>query len=202
MVTVFAVVDSKPTRRRIQKAEKFSENVVTSVKPNIVDLNPRSEKESGNCASHDSHRIVKSSILSDTTLFPPAPVDNELSQKIIKDFCLDSLPSAIEEAGCAVCGQLVPVSRLTRLKGVKNLLHVLHATAVTRFERSNITQSIREYKGPVLDHACNQICDHCRQHIRNGRVPHYALANGLWLGAVPDVLSSLTYIERLLIARV
>jgi hypothetical protein len=97
----------------------------------------------------------------------------------------------MEEAGCAVCGQLVPVSRLTRLKGVKNMLHVLYATGVTRFERSNMTQSIREYKGPVLDHACSQICDDCRQQIRNRKVPRYALANGLWMGAVPNVLSFL-----------
>jgi hypothetical protein len=136
------------------------------------------------------------------TQFPPAPVSNELSQRIIYDFCVDSLPSAIEEAGCAVCGQLVPVSQLTRLKNVKNLLHVLHATAVTRIERSDINQSIREYKGPVIDHACNQICDNCRQHVRKGKVPRYHLANGLWLGAVPKVLSSLTYVERLLVARV
>ena len=114
-----------------------------------------------------------------STQFPPTPVDNELSQRIINDFCVDSLPSAIEEAGCAVCGQLVPVSQLTRLKGVKNMLHVLHATAVTRFERSDVTQSIREYKGPVLDHACDQICNDCRRQVRNGKVPRYALANGL-----------------------
>ena len=98
--------------------------------------------------------------------------------------------------------QLVPVSQLTRLKGVKNHLHVLHATAVTRFERSDITQAIRKYTGPVLDHACNRICNDCQQQIRKGRVPHFALANGLWLGAVPEVLSSLMYIERLLVARI
>ena len=39
------------------------------------------------------------------------------------------------------------------------------------------------------------------EQVRKGKVPHYALANGLWLGAVPDVLSCLTYIERLLISR-
>ena len=174
-VTVFAVVNSKAARRRKYKAEKRSE-----IPMNKKALDPE---------------------LPDTK-FPPTPLDNELSQKIIYDFCEDSSPSAIEEAGCAVCGQLVPVSQLTRLKGVKNLLHVLQATGVTRFERSDMTQPIREYKGPVLDHACNQICNDCRQQVRNGKVPRFALANGLWLGAVPDVLSSLTYVERLLVARV
>ena len=38
--------------------------------------------------------------------------------------------------------------------------------------------------------------------MRKGKVPRYSLANGLWLGAVPEVLSSLTYIERLIVARV
>jgi hypothetical protein len=176
-LTVFALVDSNPTRRRIQRAEKKSENL-KNMKPDEF------------------------SKLPDTTPFPPPPVDNDLSQKIINDFCIDSSPSAMEEAGCAVCGQLVPVSQLTRLKGVKNLLHVLEAKAVTRFERSDVIQSIREYKGPVLDHACNKICNNCRQKVRNGKVPHCALANGLWLGAVPEILSSLTYVEKLLVARV
>ena len=156
-VTVFAIVDSKHTRHRMHKAEKKSGNRVTSAvitKPKVSNLNlkPQSEKKLDN-REGPSHRDLEFSKLPDTTPFPPAPINNELSQKIINDFCLDSLPSVMEEAGCAVCGQLVPVSQLTRLKGVKNLLHVLHATAVTRFERSDARQSIQEYKGPVLDHA-------------------------------------------------
>jgi uncharacterized protein DUF6570/helitron helicase-like protein/PIF1-like helicase len=251
-VSVFAVVDSKPTRRRIHKAKKRLENRVISeainMKPEHKFENLKSMDENKKVigASHQedvtvmnstcspsrrrihkagkisengdiSHAncdnmkhtgsekeldVVFSKVSDSSTPFPPSPVDDELSQRIINDFCKDSLPSVIEEAGCAVCGQLVSVSQLTRVKGVKNLLHVLHATAVTRYERSDITQSIREYKGPVLDHACNQICDDCRQQVRKGKVPRYALANGLWLGAVPNVLSSLTYIERLLVARV
>ena len=188
-VTVFAVADSRLARRRIRKAEKRSENHI-KMKPNDGNLNLK---------YHDGGEI---NLDSDTTPFPPTPVDHVLSRKIINDFCVNSLPSAMEEAGCAVCGQLVPVTQLTRLKGVKNFLHVLHASAVTRFERSDTTQPIREYKGPVLDHACNQICNDCRRQVRNGKVPRYALSNGLWLGAVPNVLSSLTFIERLLVARV
>ena len=196
-----AVIDSKkptPSRCRKKNAEKWSETGVNLTSK----LESEKKLHTGDTVSGASRQDIVFSKIPDAIPFPPTPVDNDLSQKIINDFCLDSLPSVIEEAGCAVCGQLVPVSRLTRLKGVKNLLHVLHATAVTRFERTDAKQSIREYKGPVLDHACDQICDDCRQQVRNGKVPRYALANGLWLGAVPDVLSSLTYIERLLVARV
>ena len=44
-------------------------------------------------------------------------------------------------------------------------------------------------------------CD-CRKNIRKGTVPCLALANNLWLGEVPKVLSDLNYVERLLIARI
>ena len=188
-LTVFSVVHSKAARRRTHKAEKQSESgdIICHAKCRTHEGVKLTEKEvpplshSDRSAKTTSQEKKKSNVVNlkprienrreaifsevpDTTPFPPAPVDSELTQKIINDFCRDSSPSAMEEAGCAVCGQLVPVSRLTRLKGVKNLLHILHASSVTRFERMNEAQSIREYKGPVLDHACNQICNDCRQH--------------------------------------
>jgi hypothetical protein len=103
--------------------------------------------------------------LSNTTTFPPAPLNNDLSLKIISDFCASSLPSAIEEAGCAVCGRLVPVSQLTRLKAVKNFLHVVEVPGVTRIERFDKFKPIREFKGPVLDYTCNRICHGCREQV-------------------------------------
>ncbi|KAF8240418.1 hypothetical protein L208DRAFT_1107901, partial [Tricholoma matsutake] len=121
---------------------------------------------------------------------------------IISDFCESSTVSSIEETGCAACGQLVPISQLTKLKAVKNLLPVLQMPNVTRVERSNNSQPIREFKGPVLDFTCSHICDGCRQHLRKGNVPPHALANGLWLGAVPEELSSLGFVEKLLVAHV
>src|SRR6202044_1391382 len=37
---------------------------------------------------------------------------------------------------------------------------------------------------------------------RKGKVPRLALANGLWLGKVPEELKSLRFVEKILIARV
>ncbi|KAF8809761.1 hypothetical protein BYT27DRAFT_7093704, partial [Phlegmacium glaucopus] len=136
------------------------------------------------------------------TEFPPAPVDDILSQNIISNFCADSSPSVLDESGCAVCGRLYPLKQLTRLKAIKNLLGVLHTSGVTRIERLTSAQPIREFKGPVLDYTTNQVCNDCRQQLRKGKVPRYALANGLWLGPVPKELSCLNFVERLLIARV
>ncbi|KAF8218502.1 hypothetical protein L208DRAFT_1150409, partial [Tricholoma matsutake] len=134
--------------------------------------------------------------------FPPAPLSEELSHEIISHFCANSLAAALEEAGCAVCGQLVPVSQLSKLKAVKNLLHVLHASGITRVEWSTASQSVHRFSGPILDYHCNHICDNCRQCLQKGKVPHHVLACGLWLGEVPEVLSCLRYVEKLLVARV
>ena len=199
------LIDSDVSHQNVDRSKKkldsdaSNQNVARSKKKLDSDVsNQNVARSKKKLDSGASHRDVVFSKLPDTTPFPPTPIDNELSRRIINDFCVDSSPSAIEEAGCAVCSQLVSISQLTRLKGVKNMLHVLHVTSITRIERSDTKQ----YEGPVLDYACNQICNDCRQQVRNGKIPCYALANGLWLGAVPDVLSSLTYIERLLIAHV
>ncbi|KAF8236763.1 hypothetical protein L208DRAFT_1038676, partial [Tricholoma matsutake] len=110
------------------------------------------------------------------------------------------LPNAMEEVGCAVCGQLTPVLQLTRLRAVKNQLHILEASGMTRVEWKDATRAIHEFKGPVIDYKCNWICDCCRKHLWKGQVPWNALAKGLWLGTVPEELASLRFVERMLVA--
>ncbi|TFK58009.1 hypothetical protein BDN72DRAFT_782630, partial [Pluteus cervinus] len=38
--------------------------------------------------------------------FPPEPLQQRLVDKVIRDFCKATSPEKIEEAGCAVCGEL------------------------------------------------------------------------------------------------
>ena len=44
--------------------------------------------------------------------FPPSPPSKRLMHKIISGFCNDTHPGKFEEAGCAVCGQLVVLTKL------------------------------------------------------------------------------------------
>ena len=134
--------------------------------------------------------------------FPPEPFDHSLRDKIISSACKKMLPASFEEGGCAVCGELKPSHELSRLKNIKNQLHVLRAAGVTRVERKETGDSIREFTGPVLDYSCSRVCNDCRACLRRGRVPCLALANGLWLGSVPTELKSLWFVEKMLIARV
>ena len=134
--------------------------------------------------------------------FPPKPASKDLEHAIIRDACRRMDPENFEEVGCAVCGELELRKNTSRLKGVKNLLNILEAPGVTRMERKLDGSPIREYKGPVLDYGCSSVCNGCRGDIRRGKVPRLALSNGLWLGAVPNVLKSLSFVEKLLVARV
>jgi len=94
--------------------------------------------------------------------FPPEPLDRSLRDKILSSACKKMSPDSFEEGGCAVCGELKPSRDLSRLKSIKNQLHVLSATGVTRTERKKAGDPICEFTGPVLDYNCSHVCNDCR----------------------------------------
>ena len=71
-------------------------------------------------------------------------------------------PEDFEEVGCAVCGELKPCSDSSSLKSVKNILGILEAPGVMRVERKTDKCPIKEYRGPVLDYSCSNVCNGCR----------------------------------------
>ena len=93
---------------------------------------------------------------------PPAPLDNNTRDRIIRDTCRKMEPHCLEEGGCAMCGELKPLKDLSRLKSIKNLLHILAAPGVTRKERKSESDAIAEFTGPVLDYSCCSVCQQCR----------------------------------------
>ncbi len=113
-------------------------------------------------------------------------------------------PSLFEESGCAVCGRLTPVSRLSPKCALRNMFHMLErdGSNITRMERSCDSHPVQEIAGPVLNEICDGICIDCRKSIHKGETPKYALCNGFWLGEVPDVLKGLSFAEQLIISRV
>ncbi|KAF9050139.1 hypothetical protein BJ165DRAFT_1322928, partial [Panaeolus papilionaceus] len=120
--------------------------------------------------------------------FPPNPFDSVLRDKILTKACKRLSPNAFQESGCAVCGELHPFTALSKLKSVKNMLHVLSSPGMTRVARKNGKDPVKEFSGPVLDYSCSHICDTCRRAVREGKTPRLALAHGLWIGAVPVTL--------------
>ncbi|KAF8218867.1 hypothetical protein L208DRAFT_1346318, partial [Tricholoma matsutake] len=85
------------------------------------------------------------------TMFPPEPLNEKVIHQVTNDFCKDSQPEMLQEAGCAVCWKLIPIIQLSRLNAVKNLLPILDVKGVTRKEHQRTTDQIEEESGPVLN---------------------------------------------------
>ena len=136
--------------------------------------------------------------------FPPLPPSKGLQETVIQNWCKDTSPNMFTEAGCAVCGQLTPACKLSKLSDAECDLDILvrDGAEVTRLERDSRGDPTREVKGPVLDQTCSSICESCKDSLDQGFTPKYALANGLWIGAVPPQLQNLSYAEQLLVSRV
>jgi hypothetical protein len=196
--THFTIVSMQPSQKERKKAQILNWQLNRNDEEKLLSKKQMQKR----VAKHRSNKNKSDSNIYDlASTFPPPPVDKVLSHKIIKSSCSKLEPESFEEKGCAVCGHLTPVSSLSRLSAVKTYLHVLEAPGFTRQERQTASKKIREFP-LAIDHSCKQICDSCRVALRKGIVPKMALARGLWLGAVPDVLSSLRYVEKMLVARI
>ncbi|KAF9051700.1 hypothetical protein BJ165DRAFT_1341134, partial [Panaeolus papilionaceus] len=134
--------------------------------------------------------------------FPPAPVTMEDIARMMDGYCKAVAPEAIEESGCAVCGQLTLKSDLSPLSEIEGYFDLLIDPSSTRHERPNSSYPVRSTNGPVLANDLDSVCTVCMQSLKAGSRPRMSLANGLWLGVVPEVLKDLTLAEQTLIARV
>jgi hypothetical protein len=134
--------------------------------------------------------------------FPPIPPTAKLVHKIVTEFCKDTHPSQFEESGCAACGQLTPLKDLIKLNEIKCSLDPLVRNGVTSFECTSESNEVLKSIAPILDADCHGMCYSCHKHLDKGVSPPMALANGLWLGKVPAELSRLSFVEKLLIARI
>lgn len=134
--------------------------------------------------------------------FPPKPASLDKVHRLIRGFVEDSDFSRLVEQGCAVCGCLTPCAELTDISCSGIDTGMLYRPEVTRRPRSSMMNPIENIPGPVLATGCNGICSACVNIMRRGKVPKNALANGLWLGDVPEELQGLSWMEKQLIARI
>ncbi|KAI5895178.1 uncharacterized protein SCHCODRAFT_02495151, partial [Schizophyllum commune H4-8] len=132
--------------------------------------------------------------------FPPPRPNKEMMHRIASNFYEELMN--VREIGCAVCGELKPEKGSVPMRSMKHNLKVLDNNAITRKLRTTDNDPIQPLPGLVLAEGCDVICQDCRGPLRQMEVPRLALANNLWLGEVPPVLSKLRYFERILIQRV
>ncbi|KAF4586266.1 hypothetical protein EYR38_010541 [Pleurotus pulmonarius] len=136
-------------------------------------------------------------------VFPPPPPSALLQDTICSDYCKAFDPDVWEEGACMVCAELKPHSQLSRIDQCPTLnLALLKRDGVTRVQRVQDTDDICEISSPIVLPNVDKVCTKCEADLRSSRVPKYSLASGLWIGEVPDVLSRLSFAEKLLVARV
>ena len=90
---------------------------------------------------------------------------------------------------------------MEEISEVENI-NLLKIDGVTRKARCKSSDPVRELRGPILAPGCSRVCPTCVKFLEKKKMPTLALANGLWIGEIPDELQDLTYAEQLLIARV
>ncbi|KAH7905865.1 hypothetical protein BJ138DRAFT_1017121, partial [Hygrophoropsis aurantiaca] len=137
--------------------------------------------------------------------FPPTPPNSVLRKKIARGFCEETSPTRLSEAGCAVCGSLTRTEVMESLDALdESCLALLtpSVAGITRRPRTHSTEPVLDLEGPVLNRQCSGVCRGCIDVLRRGKTPTLSLANGTWIGNVPAELQDLSYVEKLLIARV
>lgn len=173
----------------------------------ITDLNKKREpkvKPKKQTSRKRSRRIPMLDENAPAPQFPPPATTRELHECIIADFCNAAAPPTLSEAGCAVCGTLTPARDLNPISVVEDCLEVITVPGkgITKQERKSVDDPHCEIEGPILEYGCDSVCQSCCVMLRKGRLPPSALANGNWIGRVPEQLQELTFAEKLLISRV
>lgn len=134
--------------------------------------------------------------------FPPKLPSQKLLTEIINGFVADLDFDTFDEAGCAVCGELVLKTQMELLDTSEIDLTPLMRPEVTKKERHSECDPYDTLEGPVLAPNCTHICNTCSKQLKKKVLPIKALANELWVEEVPQVLKDLTWTEQLMISRV
>ncbi len=143
---------------------------------------------------------VEPELKAHSSVYPPAPLDSAREASIIQS-CMDSMqPNVFQESGCCVCGQLTLLNQLSLARHISRFFTILDNDECTHQERFSSEDPIVPLPGPVVDKGTDLIYLKCRASVCKGVVPRHALSKGLWLGEVPEVLSRLSFVERLLVA--
>ena len=131
--------------------------------------------------------------------FPPLPVTPALQHMIISNACQDMSSDQISESGCAVCGQLTLVKDLIKLSEAHVDLNILINPGITQVERFTSEDPIKDIDGPVLVKSLHKLCKTCHKSLLKDKIPLASLANGKWLGDIPNQLLDLSFAEQLLL---
>ena len=153
-------------------------------------------------ADHNRNAIPSSDDADHTTHpFPPLRLSNDDIAAIVSDWCDATDAHSITETACAVCGELVAASTVTRVASASLDLSILTRVGVSVVADYPALYEDAVFHNSETSEAEIDICCQCLRAVKGNRLPKRALANGLWIGNIPDVLRDLTFVEKMVISK-
>ena len=141
-----------------------------------------------------------------TTNSFPETVSDECQQARIAKFIDATGTNALALSVCCVCAgsffstdiREVLVSHLQEKNKLQPFRdHPAHVLTSGMLLHSSSTAFRTTASGDL----CGNVCSSCFNYLQRDKTPPHALANGMWVGNVPDELAILTLPERVLVAR-
>ncbi len=136
--------------------------------------------------------------------FPPKPLSRNMTMEMIRRWAESTSSFVLSEDPCAVCGELKCLDNLRKVKLSEKCFDILYSltNSVTNEGMHLPINSVLCAAAVNLAAGTANVCKTCDDCLRKRKVlPRLALANGLWLGDVPDALADLNYVEKLCVAR-
>ena len=147
----------------------------------------------------------------DSDSFPPKPLPIFGMARICQLWAAAFSRENVCELPCAVCARMKPARETSMVAKESLNLEPLMTTGegVAFIERKTDDAPFGEVDEPLLfPGGCEneggipflRICKECLPALKKGRRPKHSLANGLWVGDIPEELRALNYVERLVVA--
>jgi hypothetical protein len=135
----------------------------------------------------------------DENPFMRAP-SKQVLDRAIGDFIDRTGNSALASGICAVCAREINEKELT-LHRLDHIPSPLRLRPEVSHPAHDIYNGMLLHPRGVFSQDSANVCTECVRALTADKTPALALANGMWIGAVPHELAYLTLPERLLIAK-
>lgn len=128
-----------------------------------------------------------------------APVPDEVNAAATQRYLDATSNHALAKAICCVCARKLHVTQLETMP-VRSIPSPHCLKPSHPHEAHYLTQNMLLHCS-ALNGDEGHVCLDCVRELRQARTPSLSLANNMWIGDIPPVLSILTLPERVLIAR-
>jgi hypothetical protein len=134
-----------------------------------------------------------------TNSFMRAPTDEVISHSI-SEFIDRTSNMALKVVACGICAR--EKGKITSNQiSLADIPNQHHLRPLIPHSKHVLFNDMLLYPSAVSQNNSTNICNECLGFLKQDRMPPLSLANGLWLGEIPEELSILTLPERMLIAK-